>query len=246
LGERRIQSSTLEQLQNLEQEAIANLEEANAELIDAREAVNRLTSGITAENIDEDVYDPAVSKKSDGPNVMTAEDAKNEGDVRRSVRQRAMSASRKKWQRAQTLVGSIQQDHKLKFNESTFCGGCMKHCSKEASEVIKEATLASIPRVGGEQSSHRKLENMKRVVNILKHPTYAVVTFTSRQSAIAARQCLADGGGLDRWIEIEELPVAPLADAPPCDLLFCESTPIEVTVPLCWCSHTIYFRPRLL
>lgn len=50
--------------------------------------------------------------------------------------------------------------------------------------------------------------------------TYAVVTFTSRQAAIAARQCLADANSeVDRWIEIGDIPVPPLADTPPWNLL---------------------------
>jgi hypothetical protein len=36
-----------------------------------------------------------------------------------------------------------------------------------------------------------------------------------RQSAIAARQCLTDGSGLDRWREVEDIPIPPLADAAP-------------------------------
>ena len=90
----------------------------------------------------------------------------------------------------------------------------MNYFSKESREVVQETTdvvdVAAVPK-------------LKKVVNILAHPTFAVVTLTSRQAAVAARQCLADGGGLDRWIEIEELPVAPLADAPPCDIMDCRS-----------------------
>lgn len=54
---------------------------------------------------------------------------------------------------------------------------------------------------------------------IIDTDSYAVVTFTSRQAAIAARQCLADGCGLDRWREIDYVPIPPLADAPPWNIL---------------------------
>ena len=43
--------------------------------------------------------------------------------------------------------------------------------------------------------------------------TFAVVTFTSRQAAIAARNCLSDGRGAGRWRTLEEIPTPPLADA---------------------------------
>ena len=53
------------------------------------------------------------------------------------------------------------------------------------------------------------------VKSVVDNSTYAVVTFTSRQAAIAARQCQADGSGSDRWIEVEDIPIPPLADAAP-------------------------------
>jgi hypothetical protein len=43
--------------------------------------------------------------------------------------------------------------------------------------------------------------------------TFAVVTFTSRQAAVAARHCLVDSRGADRWTTLSEIPVPPLADA---------------------------------
>ena len=43
--------------------------------------------------------------------------------------------------------------------------------------------------------------------------TFAVVTFTSRQAAVAARHCLTDSRGTDRWTTVSEIPVPPLADA---------------------------------
>jgi hypothetical protein len=231
-----IQFSTLERLKELEQQALEKVGVANAELIEARESVNRLTSGIPAGHTDEDVYDPTLSKKTDGPNVTALEEAGNSASARSSIRQRAVSASLKKWHQAQVVVGSIQNEHKMKFDRSTFCGGFMKYCSRGSSETAKrEAEIATTSETGEGQPESKK---SKRVVNILEHPTYAVITFTSRQAAIAARQCLADGGGVDRWIEIEELPVAPLADAPPCDIMFCRGcckfspTPMEVVAPL--------------
>ena len=60
----------------------------------------------------------------------------------------------------------------------------------------------------------------KAFVTALDHPTYAVVTFTSRQAAIAARQSLADGGATNTWKQVDDIPIPPLADAPPRNLLF--------------------------
>ena len=42
---------------------------------------------------------------------------------------------------------------------------------------------------------------------LAKDSTYAVVTFSSRQAAVAARHCLADGRGVHRWLSLETVPV---------------------------------------
>jgi hypothetical protein len=53
--------------------------------------------------------------------------------------------------------------------------------------------------------------------------TFAIVTFTSRQAAVAARNCMADGRGADRWVTLDHLPIPPLADAAAWDLLACRN-----------------------
>lgn len=54
----------------------------------------------------------------------------------------------------------------------------------------------------------------KAFVTDIEHPSYAVITFTSRHSAIIARQCLADGGATNNWKQVDDIPIFPLADAP--------------------------------
>lgn len=58
----------------------------------------------------------------------------------------------------------------------------------------------------------------KAFVTNVEHPSYAVVTFSSRHSAIIARQCLADGRAVNNWKQVDTIPTYPLADSPP--LLF--------------------------
>jgi hypothetical protein len=69
-------------------------------------------------------------------------------------------------------------------------------------------------------------------LSLVRESTYAVVTFTSRQAACAARQCLADGRGLDRWMTFEEIPVPPLADAAPFALCPCRGCCRPVTISI--------------
>jgi len=50
--------------------------------------------------------------------------------------------------------------------------------------------------------------------DIAGESTFAVITFTSRQAAVAARHCLTDSRGADRWNTVSAIPSPPLADAP--------------------------------
>jgi len=65
--------------------------------------------------------------------------------------------------------------------------------------------------------------------NLVGESTFAVVTFTSRQAAVAARHCLADSRGADRWNPVKDLPSPPLADAPVCNLLSC-ARPVTLSI----------------
>ncbi len=61
----------------------------------------------------------------------------------------------------------------------------------------------------------------KIVTDVLDYPSYCVVTFTCRQAALAARQCLMDGKGIKSWEQVTDIPMNPLADAPPRTPFFC-------------------------
>ncbi|KAL3930139.1 MAG: hypothetical protein SGBAC_011894, partial [Bacillariaceae sp.] len=61
-----------------------------------------------------------------------------------------------------------------------------------------------------------KIKSPELLDDFARDSTYAVVTFTSRQAAVAARHSLADSRGADRWVNLKDLPTPPLADAPAC------------------------------
>ena len=69
-------------------------------------------------------------------------------------------------------------------------------------------------------------------LHIQRESSYAVVTFTSRQAAVAARHCLADGRGTDRWISYPDLPIPPLADAASGEILACRNCCKPVTLSI--------------
>lgn len=70
------------------------------------------------------------------------------------------------------------------------------------------------------------------VTHVARESTYAVVTFTSRQAAVAARHCLADGRGTKRWETLPDAPIPPLPDAAAWDVLafrsFCRPLALSI------------------
>jgi Late exocytosis, associated with Golgi transport len=62
-------------------------------------------------------------------------------------------------------------------------------------------------------------QSKEAVSTLARESTYAVLTFTSRQAAVAARSCLADGRGAGRWATLKDIPIPPLSDAAPGDLV---------------------------
>ena len=93
-----------------------------------------------------------------------------------------------------------------------------------AQDLIKETHAASYPTAASRQET--KGSNHSKMLKCMNHdavdlPSYCVVTFTCRQSAIAARQCIADGKGINSWEQVQNIPMYPLADAPSCNICFC-------------------------
>ncbi len=72
-------------------------------------------------------------------------------------------------------------------------------------------------------------KTMKTVEEIQSMSTFAIVTFTSRQAAVAARHCLADGTGSGAWVPVKDIPVPPLADSAVCDFKSC-GKPVTLTL----------------
>jgi len=129
------------------------------------------------------------------------------------------------WEEAVKLVGSEQymfkrggQVRKRTLNTGRWYNPFRKSFSSKASASKK---------VVGNQVPSGILSR------IIESESYAVVTFTSRQATICARQCLADGSGLEGWKEIDKIPIPPLADAVPWNIFDCRGCcrPVTVTLP---------------
>jgi hypothetical protein len=196
-------------LMQKEEQALAALGEAHHELMEARAMVMEKVTGVAADDSENDL-DPDSG-------MLEEADVEHAGvlpamEEQPFLRKRVTNASR--WRSAERMAQQIRVRPGDKNAESSVCTVTSKGTKVVAKEVRNLA------------------KNTKQVISFLDHPTYAVVTFTSRQAAIAARQCLTDGGGLDRWIKIDELPITPLADAPPRSILHCRGVcrPVTLTI----------------
>lgn len=128
------------------------------------------------------------------------------------------------WNEAEKLVGAEQ--YMVKFGKEA-----IKRKLNTGSWYNPYTKLTSI----GPCSAKRMVENFIPsgvLSKIAKSESYAVVTFTSRQAAIAARQCLSDGSGLEGWREVDKIPVPPLADAVPWNIFDCRGCCRPVTVSI--------------
>lgn len=223
--------SSLEQLQQWEEIAQEQVEEANDDLVSTREKINELMSGeivqidhLKPASSSEEAHDARESVEANGiyeENLQLSTGAQ--------LRQRAAHSTQRSWDTVQNITRDMSQEHREVSSKSRLCAGLFRRLRRDTNAV-----RANTKRMAEQVLSSLALNdtNFASVVNVLEHPTYAVVTFTSRQSAISARQCMADGRGLDRWQEVDELPVAPLADAPPWSLFFCRSycRPVSLTI----------------
>lgn len=73
----------------------------------------------------------------------------------------------------------------------------------------------------------------KAFVTDFGRPSYVVVTFTTRYAAVIARQCLADGASRNFWMEVDQIPIYPLADATPYNIRL-------VMLSFCFVSHKLF------
>ena len=213
--------SSIEKLETLLEDAWESAHEANDALLAARAEMFRKVKKIDLASMekmdDESIPEIDESKEpesSENPSQLgTIPESDNveykeefsptssfESERPNGLRQRGRNrSSREKYELAQELVRESNRRISDSGEETTKGCPSMKHGC-----------------LGRETSVAKSLER-----TLLGHPSYCVVTFTCRQAAVAARQCLADGKGLKAWEQVTTIPMNPLADAPPLRPCFC-------------------------
>lgn len=133
-----------------------------------------------------------------------------------------VGAGRSEWDLVQSIVGDFEENRtksngKLLISSGVWDCPCPRIRPQEWYSDLKEwATKKSSTAVD----------------KYARDSTFAVVTFTSRQAAVAARHCLADGRGAERWNNLKDLPIPPLADAASCDICVCRNCCRPVTLSI--------------
>jgi len=240
----RLAQADLETLQELEEETVEMLEEANQALVEARASVNK-----DAIDIESGAFGESLLGRRNVAGRRAAASTEN-GDMDAHADSEMTSSGYRKHSN-DTGNGSMSCRHFFESIPSESEGVSSEEKWKIVGDIADESRKLHTPRrthglINGMSSGRWRFnstdsflgrlrdmtqprppesvsgKNVNLVAAVVDHHIYAVVTFTSRQAAIAARQCTADGSGLGRWQEVEDLPIPPLADAAPWDFFQCK------------------------
>mmetsp|Transcript_6267 Transcript_6267/g.15804 ORF Transcript_6267/g.15804 Transcript_6267/m.15804 type:complete len:1341 (-) Transcript_6267:79-4101(-) len=251
-GINSLKLASIAELEDMATEALEAVREANAELLQTRADIFREEGQIDADHVRDLTLEEKANKLDEDPPVSSMvspileetnfdideEDDGNEEEIEdgsaldlrddnglgeegvpltatmntnvTGLRKRVSATSiREKYKMAQSLIRQMNTENVDEDKKER------RSCCDRRPKLAKKARRTAV-----------------RLSRVLDHPSYAVVTFSSRQAAIAARQCLADGRGINRWSQVDDIPTAPLADAPPLKPFFCRSCCRPVTLTL--------------
>lgn len=222
----------LQTLKELEEEAEEMAQEANKALMEARASVNKMNlNDVEVAGGPNDSFigrrellEPSRLSRAalHSHNKNAAKEAQNVGESNKggtypqpqspleSCPQQLSTSSEQQWKIASEIaVGQHNTARRRKANFQPLPSGRWHF-------DLRDSFLQQLRSFVDQQPPYslgpdKRKQEGKRVGNVVGQHTYAVVTFTSRQAAIAARQCMVDGSGLGRWEEVEDLPVPPLA-----------------------------------
>lgn len=128
----------------------------------------------------------------------------------------ADNSSSAQWAQVETLITEANESTPT---PRTLTGG-QRDCANGTWQGVSSGWMFSRTKVKPNNiKTWAKKQSKEAVSSLARESTYAVVTFTSRQAAVAARACLADGRGAGRWSTLKDMPIPPLSDAAPGDVI---------------------------
>jgi len=174
------------------------------------------------------------SKSTDISDIKSTDDqiSAPEIDVEVGEANHAARSDESRWSLVQDIVARVSQSER----KSSKNRGKPKEISSGAWRVPSVRGILKKTRKTAVHGTTKIVKTVKDTaidaLDIQRESSYAVVTFTSRQAAVAARHCLPDGRGTDRWISYPDLPIPPIADAASGDLLACRNCCKPVTLSI--------------
>lgn len=115
------------------------------------------------------------------------------------------TASSNQWEQVKSILRKTDADAEGKQKPQIETGVWTMPTAKKTASSMKNTFVDHLKAFG--RWTRIISRNNPITQKIAKDSTYAVVTFSSRQAAIAARHCIADGRGVERWLSLETVPV---------------------------------------
>jgi hypothetical protein len=215
----------IESLEKEEKDLIEELRVANQELLDARESVVMIDEEKELKE-SEQPSQPSIRCEDEEDTVDHYSVYESPGEFSIGLRQRKTTPSgigndsEAIFRSQDTKEVSVSRDDPISKSIMQLLWNTFKSLlivpkrvliGKVGSENYKERQKY----YGAPHPSDTETGRGKGFVTNINRPSYAVVTFATRQAAIIARQCLADGSARNRWKQVDHIPIYPLADAPP-------------------------------
>lgn len=228
MNERRVRRATMEELTKMEEDAIVNVQEAMAALHKAQNDARAVSAEVPQD------YQRSVRAAKDfdvTSDDMVPIDVVDESDAKRS---------RNEGSREEANHGVNSETVALKTadwnNHDDYYGDWRVPTVNILCQWAKKTF-----NKGGQMansSRHGVVDTVKS--SLVRESCYAAITFTSRQAAVAARNCLLDGRGENLWIPEQSIPVPPLADAAVCSGGRNMCRPVTLSLPDAQKAHRFY------
>ena len=172
----------------------------------------------------ESAQDKETSKPAE---KISTDDA---ADLEACEERRVVEQATSQWKLVESIVESVSQSERSKKRTKKPNVWDGKWNMPSFRKAVKKTTKTA--KTGATKVVKEVRNTAINALDIKRESSYAVVTFTSRQAAVAARHCLSDGRGTDRWIAYSKLPIPPLADAASGEILACRNCCKPVTLSI--------------
>lgn len=219
--EDKIRQASIEELKEAEEDVIIALKEAKQELEMVRRKVAQIEAPEDNQAVKGSKLDARreISTSTDpGPITHAAPLATGEFERAHSAPNQLEGSQ---WAEVESIVGKQERMIDASRTASVVRTGAFTRPRFKSLKELFDSTKQWIRKKWNEV-----------IDDHARNSTFAIVTFTSRQAAVAARQSMADGRGAGRWTNISDLPIPPLANAAACDILHCFNCCRPVTLSI--------------